>query len=60
MYRAMQNFVKIGPTRYHVFSIFKSAFLDFQIFKFLVADQIETTNVHRYTNFVKIVQWFWR
>ena len=28
----------------------------FLIFKFLVADRIEMTNVHRYTSFVKIDQ----
>jgi len=30
--------------------------LDFQIFKFVVVARIETTNVHRHTNFVKIGQ----
>jgi len=30
--------------------------LDFQIFKFFVADWVEKTNVHRHTNFVKIGQ----
>jgi len=30
------------------------AILNFKILKFLVADRVETTNVHRHTNFVKI------
>jgi len=56
----MQNFVKIGHTRYEIsrfFSIFTMAtvrILDFQIFIFLVADRVETTNVHRHTNFFEI------
>jgi len=33
-----------------------SAMLDFQIFKFVVAAQVETTNVHCHTNFAKIGQ----
>jgi len=31
-------------------------FSDFKIFKFLVANQVGTTNVHRHTNFIKIGQ----
>ena len=30
--------------------------LDFQILKFVVANQVKTTNVHHHTNFVKIGQ----
>jgi len=33
-----------------------SAVLDFQIFKFVVAARVETTNVHHHTNFVNIGQ----
>jgi len=53
----MPNFVKIIHTRYHIFQFLRwppSAILDFQIFKILVADLVEMTNVHRHLNFVKI------
>ena len=60
IYTTMQNYVKIGHTRYQVFFLFlrwpPSANLTFQIFKFLVDDRVGTTNVHRHTNFIKIDQ----
>jgi len=52
----MQNFVKIRDMRYDVFFIFKMDIQNFLIFRFLVADQVRTTNVHRHTNFIKISQ----
>ena len=55
----MQNFVKIGHNRCHFFLNFKTAsvrnlgFLSFQIFG---CRSVETINVHRYTNFIKVGQ----
>ena len=54
IYTNMQNFVKIGHKRYHVFSIFKMAAvrnLDFQIFIHLVTRQVGMANMHRGTKF---------
>jgi len=54
----MQNFVKIGHNIifFRFLRWLRSAILDFQIFQFLVADRVGTTNVHRHTNFIKIDQ----
>jgi len=53
----MQYLVKLHARNIRFFSIFEmapSAVLEFQIFKFVVVARIETTNVHRRTNFVRI------
>ena len=58
----MQNFVKIGHTRYHKFLIFKMAvvhnlgYSSFLIFKFFIADWVRMTNMHCHTNFIKVGQ----
>jgi len=37
-------------------TVLNLGFSNFEIIKFLVADQVGTTDVHRHTNFIKIDQ----
>jgi len=54
IYTTMQNFVKIGHTRYHVFFYFKMAAvrnLGFINFRTFVTGQVGMANVHCVTKF---------
>jgi len=50
----MQYFVKIGRKRF--FDFYDGHRTQCWIFKFIVTARVETTNVHRHTNFVKTGQ----